>query len=637
MDSVVSSDGELKQRALTYLRKALGNDFAEFRNGQWEAIESVVTRKEKLLVVQRTGWGKSIVYFLATKLLRETGAGPTLLVSPLLSLMRNQIDAAERIGITGQSINSTNTEQWDTIKASILAGEIDVLLISPERLANEGFVDGVLSNIISRIGLFVVDEAHCISDWGHDFRPDYMRIARIVRALPPNTPALATTATANNRVVDDIVSQLGEGLGVIRGPLVRRSLRLQNIDMPSQAARMAWLAEHLPNIHGTGIIYTLTVRDAERLAEWLRYKGIDAHAYHSRGDSISAEEKKALEQKLLDNEVKALVATVALGMGFDKPDLEFVIHFQRQASAVHYYQQVGRAGRAVERAYGILFGGSEDDDIADYFIETAFPPAAHVSSVIRAIENAPDGLTKHQLLREINMSDGQLEKVLTILSVQSPSPVVKQGSKYRRTATDFALDNRRIEQLKAMKRAEQMRMQEYMRTTDCLMQFLSKELDDPYASPCGICARCTSATLLPTGYNAALAAEASVFLRRSDIIIKPRAMAPVELSMKAIPKEHRAEPGRALCMWGDAGWGGLVKQGKQVTGRFADELVAAAVNMSRDRWNPQPFPTWVTCVPSLSHEPLVPGYAKRLADALGIRFSPCVIKVRRYATAKADA
>lgn len=522
MDPTRTTEASFRERALRYLREALGDDNASFRDGQLEAVESVVTRKEKLLVVQRTGWGKSIVYFLATKLLRENGAGPTLLVSPLLSLMRNQVDAAYRLGIVAESINSTNTSEWGEIRARILGGQTDVLLISPERLANESFVADVLSKIISTVGLFVVDEAHCISDWGHDFRPDYMRIARIIRALPLNTPALATTATANNRVVEDIVSQLGDGLKVLRGPLVRHSLRLQNISMSSPAARMAWLAEQLPKLPGSGIVYTLTVRDAERLAAWLRHKGIDAHAYHSNADKISTKEKEDLEQKLLKNELKALVATVALGMGFDKPDLEFVVHFQRPASVIHYYQQVGRAGRAVDSAFGILLSGSEDDDIADYFIENAFPPLAHVSSVIQALENAPNGLTKPQLLRQINLPDTQLDKVLTILSVQSPSPIVKQGSTYRRAATAFALDTQRIEQLKLVKKAEQTRIQDYMQTKDCLMEFLSKELDDPHATKCAMCVSCVGAPLLPTGCDTALVVEASAFLRRLDIVVEPR-------------------------------------------------------------------------------------------------------------------
>ncbi len=487
---------------------------------------------------------------------------------------------------------------------------------------------------ISRsIGFLVVDEAHCISDWGHDFRPDYMRIARLIRSLPPNTPALATTATANTRVVEDIVSQLGNNLRVSRGPLVRHSLRLQNIYMPSPAARMAWLAEFLPKLPGSGIVYTLTVRDSERVAKWLQHKGIEAYAYHS-GDNkkISKEEKEELEKKLINNEVKALVATVALGMGFDKPDLGFVIHYQCPPSVTHYYQQVGRAGRAVDSAYGILLGGDEDNDISNYFIETAFPPLVHVMNVIQAVENAPNGISLNQLQSKINLHYNEIEKVLKILLVQIPSPIIKQGSKYKRTATPYIPDSEKIEKLKLIKQAEQEKMQEYIQTSDCLMEFLSKELDDPYAEKCGNCANCKGEPLVPTSYNGALAREASEFMRRIDNKIEPREKWPTcdeDIRFRGnIAENLRAEQGRALCSWGDAGWSDLVKQGKYVDEFFADDLVSAAVKMIQ-RWKPEPFPQWVTCIPSLNNINLVPDYAKRLAIALGIPFRPCLIKIRQ--------
>jgi ATP-dependent DNA helicase RecQ len=339
-----------KENVLSLLRQALNNPTATFHSEQWDAIEILVVKRARLLVVQRTGWGKSMVYFLATRLLREQGAGPTLLVSPLLALMRNQIEAAQRINVKAATVNSTNQKDWQIIREQLLLNTIDILLISPERLANDDFREKMLLPVADRIGLFVVDEAHCISDWGHDFRPDYRRIKRIVQALPANIPLLATTATANNRVVADIQIQLGENIHLLRGALARTSLHLQTIILPTTAARMAWLAEHLPQLPGCGIIYTLTVRDSQKVAEWLQTCGINAHAYHA---SLK-ENRENLEQALLNNELKALVATSALGMGFDKPDLGFVIHFQRPGSVVHYYQQVGRAGRALQQAYGIL-------------------------------------------------------------------------------------------------------------------------------------------------------------------------------------------------------------------------------------------------------------------------------------------
>ena len=353
----------MKEKAKKLLRTALNDQNADFRSGQWGCIEALL-HKQRMLVVQRTGWGKSMVYFLATRMLRDAGGGFALLISPLLALMRNQIQAAERIGIRAETINSTNPDDWAAVQKKLLNDEVDVLLISPERLANIDFRENVLVPVAERVGLFVVDEAHCISDWGHDFRPDYRRIVRLLQALPTNIPVLATTATASNRVVKDVAAQLGD-LQVERGPLIRSSLRLQNIWLPSPAARMAWMVVNIPNMPGSGIVYTLTVRDADRIAQWLQQNDIEAEAYHSK-----VEGREELESRLMENRLKALVATVALGMGFDKPDLGFVIHFQRPGSVVHYYQQVGRAGRALDEAYGILLSGQEDQEITDYFIRT---------------------------------------------------------------------------------------------------------------------------------------------------------------------------------------------------------------------------------------------------------------------------
>ncbi len=621
---------DLRQHAEQLLCQALGNPAATFRDGQWEAVIALVEERARLLVVQRTGWGKSLVYFLATRLLRERGAGPTLLISPLLALMRNQLLAAERLGIRAATINSSNTHEWEVVQERLRANEIDILLISPERLANDEFRERSLLPIAGNIGLFVVDEAHCISDWGHDFRPDYRRIVRVLQMLPANIPLLTTTATANDRVVSDVVAQLGANLRVVRGPLARESLRLQNIVLLSQGARMAWLAEHLPQLPGSGIIYTLTIRDAQRLAEWLQSRGIDAHPYWG---ALDPEKRESLEQQLLDNQLKALVATTALGMGFDKPDLGFVIHFQRPGSVVHYYQQVGRAGRAVDQAYGILLSGDEDQDITDYFINTAFPPEAHIEEVLAVLNAADNGCSLTELQARVNISRSKFEKVLKLLSVESPSPVSKIGSRWHATPISYSLDRQKIERLTALRQAEQERMREYLHSTECLMVFLGRELDDPDPQPCGRCASCQGSPILPLTYPAALADEAAVFLRRTDQPIKPREKWPGD-ALEAhgwrgsIATDLRAEEGRALCIWGDAGWGDLVRRGKQADGRFADSLVEGLVELVRERWQPTPAPSWVTCVPSLTHQQLVPDLAQRLAAALGLPFVPAVQKIR---------
>ena len=435
--------------AQTLLQSALANPAAEFRDGQWESIDALVNHQQKLLVVQRTGWGKSSVYFISTKIFRDRGMGPTIIVSPLLALMRNQIESAQRLGIVAETMNSTNQNDWQAVTQRILNNQIDCLLISPERLANDSFIETVLQPIANRIALMVIDEAHCISDWGHDFRPDYRRIVNILRQLPANTPVLGTTATANNRVVADIQTQLGN-IQIHRGPLTRESLALQTIVLSDQVSRLAWLAQVIPTLSGTGIVYTLTVRDAEQVAEWLVANGIDAKAYHGSVEADGFENSNAyrqhLEDMLLNNQLKVLVATTALGMGYDKPDLSFVIHYQAPGSIVAYYQQVGRAGRGIAHAVGVLMSGVEDQDIHEFFRVSAFPSEAHVNEILWVLEQS-DGLSIRSIEEQTNLRHGQIENVLKLLSVENPAPVIKNGSRWVRTPVRYQMDHARIAHL----------------------------------------------------------------------------------------------------------------------------------------------------------------------------------------------
>lgn len=626
----------MRDRALSYLRTALGRPDAEFRDGQWESIQRILARR-RLLVVERTGWGKSMVYFLATRLLRDAAAGVTLLISPLLALMRNQLEAAQRIGLRAEKIDSTNADDWDRVEKDLRANQVDILFVSPERLANDQFRENVLSVIADRVGLFVVDEAHCISDWGHEFRPDYRRIVRVLQNFPGNIPVLATTATANNRVVGDVAEQLGKAIDIVRGPLVRRSLSLQNITMSSPAARMAWLAQTIPALAGSGIVYTLTQRDAERVAEWLRINDIKAEAYHADVDEgeEGPSRREGLEQRLLKNEVKVLVATVALGMGFDKPDLGFVIHFQRPGSVVHYYQQVGRAGRAVEEAFGILMHGEEDDQITDYFIRNAFPPQKHVAAILEVLDKTDGGLSLRALEGHLNLKHSHLEKALKYLSVESPSPITKIGPKYHATAAaaTYRIDQDHVEAITRIRRDEQTQMQDYTKHAGCLMEFLARALDDPQAAPCGKCAGCLGGAVLNPEYDHDLANRAAIFLKRSHQPLKPRRQWPPGGALPThrfagkIGDALSAEEGRALSLWRDAGWGRMVADGKYKTGRFEDGLVGACVDMI-EKWKPEPSPRWVACIPSLNRPELVPDFAKRLADALGIPFHACLRKAK---------
>ncbi|MBL8391994.1 MAG: RecQ family ATP-dependent DNA helicase [Candidatus Accumulibacter sp.] len=609
-------------RALEFLRIGSGRPDAAFREGQKEAIEHVVEGRGRLLVVQKTGWGKSFVYFIATKLLREQGGGPALLISPLLALMRNQIAAAKRMGVCAATINSDNETEWDAVIAAIARNEVDILLIAPERLANEKFRDEVLARIADRVTMLVIDEAHCISDWGHDFRPHYRLLERIVRTLPRNLRLLATTATANNRVMDDLKQVLGPGLNVSQGDLNRPSLALQTIRLPSQAERLAWLAEHVAALPGHGIIYTLTIRDAHQVADWLKSRGLAVEAYTGQ----SGDQRPALEQALLDNKVKALVATTALGMGFDKPDLAFVIHYQMPGSVVAYYQQVGRAGRALDAAHGILLSGAEEIEITDYFIDNAFPSEAEVAAVLDALEAAPRGLSVPELLGRLNISNARVKKTIALLSLESPAPIAKQGTKWQLTAATLNSGFwERAERLTDLRRQEQGQMQEYVHLTRDHMAFLIRALD---GDPTGI----QGPVLAPLSStpNPALVREAIRFLRRTSLPIEPRKMWPSggmpRYNVRGkIPESCQAQPGRALCVWGDAGWGGLVRKGKYHDGAFASELLDACVTLIRE-WNPRPFPTWVTALPSLRHPTLVPDFAHRLADALGLPFAMVLAK-----------
>ena len=446
---------ESEDALLAHLRAMLGPD-ATFRDGQRAAIEAVLDDGSRALVVQRTGWGKSLVYWIATRVRRDRGHGPTLIVSPLLALMRNQIAMAAALRLEAATIHSGNMAEWRAVEERLGRDEIDVLLISPERLANEDFRTRVLPSIQHSIGLLVIDEAHCISDWGHDFRPDYQRIGRLLPLLGPTVPVLATTATANDRVVEDVAAQLGHDVAVIRGPLARETLRLDAIRFSDQAERLAWLAEQIPRLPGSGIIYCLTVADTDRVARFLVERGIDARAYSG---PMTNEAREALEQALLANELKALVATVALGMGFDKPDLGFVVHFQRPPSAIAYYQQVGRAGRGVDRAYGVLLSGREDDEIADWFLRTAFPPADRMREILAVLE-AVDGAQIGRIQAAVNLPKSQLDQALKLLELDGA--IGRSGGRWFRTPNPWEPDTERIERVTAIRRLELDEMRAYV-------------------------------------------------------------------------------------------------------------------------------------------------------------------------------
>ncbi|MFF5006495.1 RecQ family ATP-dependent DNA helicase [Streptomyces phaeochromogenes] len=559
------SNAELRTAADTVLARLVGAPAgdARLREDQWRAIEALVADKRRALVVQRTGWGKSAVYFVATALLREQGAGPTVIVSPLLALMRNQVEAAARAGIRARTINSSNTEEWDTIQDEVAASEVDVLLVSPERLNNPDFRDQVLPKLAAATGLLVVDEAHCISDWGHDFRPDYRRLRTMLADLPPGVPVLATTATANARVTADVAEQLGTGGStdalVLRGPLDRESLSLGVLQLPDAAHRMAWLAEHLSELPGSGIIYTLTVAAAEEVTAFLRQGGHTVASY--TGKTENADRQQA-EEDLLANRVKALVATSALGMGFDKPDLGFVVHLGSPSSPIAYYQQVGRAGRGVEHAEVLLLPGKEDQAIWQYFASIAFPPEEQVRRTLDVLAQAGRPLSLPALEPLVELRRSRLETMLKVLDVDGAVHRVKGG--WISTGDPWTYDTERYAWVAKQRAAEQQAMRDYVTTTGCRMEFLRRQLDDEGAAPCGRCDRCAEPRFTDAVSSSSLD-SARGELGRAGVEVEPRKMWPtglpaVGVDLKGrIPAGEQAASGRALGRLSDIGWGNRLR------------------------------------------------------------------------------
>jgi ATP-dependent DNA helicase RecQ len=603
--------------ALDRLRTLTGDPATDFRRDQREAIRDLVIDRARVLCVQRTGWGKSAVYFVATSLLRDAGAGPTLIISPLLALMRDQIAAAERLGLRAHTINSTNRDEWANVRARLADDTIDLLLISPERLNNPDFRDDMLPLFAASVGLLVIDEAHCISDWGHDFRPDYRRVKDMLDALGPEVAVLGTTATANDRVVADVVEQLaardGEHLRTYRGPLARTSLRLEVVELPRPAERLAWLVEHLQSLPGSGIVYTLTKRDAEQVATFLTDNGIPALAY--TGDQ-ETDDRIATEGRLLRNDIKAVVATSALGMGYDKPDLTFVVHFQAPGSVVSYYQQVGRAGRGVDHADVVLLRGAEDSNIQDFFIEQAFPAYERVRAVLDDLETAgAGGRTTRELMSVVNLGMGRLEAMLKILDVEGA--VGRVGRRWHAVAhSDWSYDADRYKQITALRRAEQAAMAAYGTDGRCLMRTLQQELDDPHPQDCGRCSVCTEPRFdqpSPTG----LVERAQRHLRSRPIALDVRKMEPdARGTMRKIPEKERLEPGWALARVGDGGWWPAIERGFRAD-HFDDEIVTALADIVR---NAGTRVAWVTSVPSVRLGDVCTRLAENLAAELGVKY-----------------
>ena len=635
---------ELRVQAQRHLSALAGED-AVLREDQWTAIAALAADRRRVLVVQRTGWGKSAVYFVATALLRAQGSGPTVIVSPLLVLMRNQIAAAGRAGIRAVTINSTNIDEWQRVFAEVSRGAVDVLLLSPERLNNPDFRDDVLPQLAATCGLLVVDEAHCISDWGHDFRPDFRRLRTLLPELPDGIPVLATTATANARVVDDVADVLGLRQGapddvlVLRGSLDRDSLHLGVLELPTTAHRLAWLVENLHTLPGSGIIYTLTVAASQEVAGYLRERGFSVAAYSGQTEQT---ERLAAEDDLINNRVKALVATSALGMGFDKPDLGFVIHFGAPASPIAYYQQVGRAGRGVDRAQVILLPGPEDQAIWDYFVSVGFPAEEHVRKALRtlAAEGAP--MSTAALETRVELSRSRLETMLKVLDVDGAAKRVRGG--WIATGAEWQYDADRYRNVARVRHDEQRAMREYQTTTTCRMRFLRKQLDDPGALDCRRCDNCGGLTLAAEVGEETVAAAASV-LGRPGVAFGPRRMWPSAMPGLGIEVRGKvaatdlAETGRVIARLTDLGFGSRLRPllaAQAADTPVPDDLVKASVQVLAS-WDWAQRPAAVVRVGSVRRPRLIADLASRLAQLGRLTDLGQITHVRPSSTARTNS
>jgi ATP-dependent DNA helicase RecQ len=616
--------------AAQHLLTRLAGADAVLREDQATAIAELVSERRRVLLVQRTGWGKSAVYWISTALRRRAGNGPTLVVSPLLALMRDQVAAARRIGLEAETINSTNVDAWAAITERLDRDEIDVLLISPERLNAASFRPH-LGALAPRLGLLVVDEAHCISDWGHEFRPDFRRIRDVLAELPPHTPVLACTATANTRVTADVATQVGADTVTLRGQLGRDSLRLAVARPPGTETRLAWLEgfvrSHRP-VHGrAGIVYTLTVDDAVTTAAFLASRGVEAEAYTSRAEP---EEREAIEKRLLANDVDVVVATSALGMGYDKPDLAFVVHLGAPSSPVAYYQQVGRAGRAIETAEVVLVPTAKDEAIWHHFDIASIPRQDEVDGLLAALDTeVPLSLPK--LETKVNASRSRLELLLKVLDVDGAVERVKGG--YVATGRGWTFDADRYRHLERQRRAEHEAMRRFCagEVDGCLMVFLARQLDDTETGACGRCQHCSGWEPDVTVPEDAVAA-ARTFLRQRDVVVHPRRRWPSGLDEVSgnIPKERQAWPGRALASADGSGWAEAVASLLDVPAadegevapagagrapadrRTLDEVVEGIVDVLA-RWD---WPRRPVAIVPLSEDPLLARIAERLG-ALG--------------------
>lgn len=566
---MTNTNHDFYKRAHEILVSLLGEG-ATFREGQYEAIEATMTRP-RTLVVQRTGWGKSLIYFICTRLMRERGRGATIVVSPLLILMKNQLESATRLGLRCEVLNKTTVERQGEIMTSLKKNELDLVLVTPETLFKEDIREEFKK---VDIGLFVVDEAHCISDWGHDFRPEYCRLREVIRELSTDTPLLATTATANNRVIEDLCEQLGDEVYISRGPLTRESLSIRLLHMPSRAERYGWILENINKLNGSGIIYCLTRRDCDYLADFLTKNGVSAVAYYSDPDrdEINAE----AERKFENNEIKAIVATIKLGMGYDKGDVSFIIHYQMPSGIVSYYQQIGRAGRSIPNADVFLMYGKEDMTIIDYFIDTIFPLKEDVDAIM-ALCKSEERVKARKIERELNISKRRIERTLEYLLANDIITLDRHA--YSLTGKELSYDREKYDAIEAQRRAEAEQMRALATHKGCYSKYIVNCLDDFSAEDCGKCGFCNPKYQISDTVSLEFKEKASHYINRLVLEITPRKMWAVSEQMPSSKIEFVNQEGICLCEYSEVGYGELVRRAIEGDTYFPPELLGKSAEL----------------------------------------------------------
>lgn len=620
---------EFNKEMNDHLSKILGSN-AIFRDGQLEALRSIKDNN-KTLIVQKTGWGKSLVYFLGTKYQKEEGIGSlTIVVSPLISLMRDQIRNAIKFGLRAEKIIYTSPETYrndfNKTKEKLLNNEVDILFVSPERFANREFREEVLPCL--KISLFVIDEAHCISTWGHDFRPDYMRLVNVYNKLGKNIPLVLTTATANDRVVEDIENQFGNNLLTIRGELTRESLEIQVIKMPEQALRLAWIRENINKIKGSGIIYCATVRDTLKVTSYLRSHNINVEEYHG---SINYNDRIIKEEKLINNEIKALVSTNALGMGFDKGDLAFVIHFQSPGSLVSYYQEIGRAGRNISNSKIVLLNGLEDERIQKAFIDQKISEG-DLSIVLSLIDKNPDGIREAELLDKLNLKRNMIKTSLDVLLINEY--IIKDGPRYYKTNKEFIIDLNKEAEFKESQYKELEEFNNFINTKECYMKFIANKLNDNSASKCGKCANCIGMPIIPVEVSKDAVNDARLFLNNQVQTIKPRSQKPFGINISGIKpgnikEDLKNEEGRFISTIGVSGYGHEISNTIIENKMFSETLLNAAVTYFKTKWaNVLDDITLITYIPSYHHNERIEIFTRELASKLNIKFITLILKTK---------